>query len=612
MRKKFLFLILIISAAFFASLVYAQENETVPASIKEQVKCVFTNSNVEQKCYTGNNNSLGCSGLESCVADVAGISGNKLSWKSSCGGYSSTMMDGQNEYATFDCTTDRSVTIISPNGGEIISNGSSLTVSWKVSSGMLGKSYKNIVNLFSTTNGVKDYRVNKPICQFTRILDSNPNQCTDSEFWQVSGIISGNYIIEVLVMDDVNNQSVTDTSDAPFTITASSNQPKVCTACVGGTDTGETDVSGCTVYLCPTLVCSMPICEVGSNSYETGKIESNGCKNYACSSKTCSAPACKDGTKQYDTGKVDDNNCKVYECVGQTSAVISEKVKCWFKGSQAEQQCYAAVDDKSLTCFGKESCIMDVTRPEGEKITWKSSCGGYAYTTMDGTGGYDGRGEYAEFDCAKVTTTPEVKESKVEIIEMKYIAKDMVDNKYDSILFELNQLRNTIKEQQNEIKYLKSMANDLKNISDKMKSAINDFITYGVDTNTVKLGAGERAAVINSYKAAFAKLPETEAELTDAIKIANGRFPTVTSDKAETTAKEQFIKIYKRVPDLNNSKDNAAIKVMAYGLRQKAENRNLNSEKAGIKIFNAIYGHTPSTTEEWNTMQAITYSGASR
>ncbi|MBI2459299.1 MAG: hypothetical protein HYV53_01965 [Parcubacteria group bacterium] len=202
--------------------------------------------------------------------------------------------------------------------------------------------------------------------------------------------------------------------------------------------------------------------------------------------------------------------------------------------------------------------------------------------------------------------------STQQISDINEKSKLLSSDKFNQILVELKQLRNTIKEQQNEIKYLKSMVNDLKDVSDKMKSAINDFITYGVDANTVKLGAGERAAVINSYKSAFDKLPETEAELTDTIKIANGRFPSLISDKAEKQAKEQFVKIYKRVADINDDKDNAAIKVMAYGLRQKAENRNLNSERAGIKIFKAIYGHAPKTTEDWNTMQAITYSGAAR
>src|SRR3989339_529950 len=149
-------------------------------------------------------------------------------------------------------------------------------------------------------------------------------------------------------------------------------------------------------------------------------------------------------------------------------------------------------------------------------------------------------------------------------------------------------------------------------VTEAMQNSINQFITYGVDDNTKKLGEGERAAVMYSFKEAFGKLPEDETELADAIKIANGRWPSRFSEEAENKAKEQFKKIYLRFPDMNNSNDAAAVKVMAYGLRQKAENRNLNSERQGIKIFKDIFGKLPRTTDEWNTMQAITYSGATR
>lgn len=188
------------------------------------------------------------------------------------------------------------------------------------------------------------------------------------------------------------------------------------------------------------------------------------------------------------------------------------------------------------------------------------------------------------------------------------ISNDMLQ----PLMTELKQLRDQVREQAAELKYLKTFASEMRELTSNMQSAIKTFITYGVDENTKKLGEGERAAVINSYEAAFDKLPQTEAELTDAIRIANGRFPSITSDKAEQQAKEQFYKIYNRVADMNNANDAAAIKVMAYGLRQKAQNRNLSSEKAGIKIFKAIYGNNPKTTEEWNTMQAITYSGATK
>ena len=186
------------------------------------------------------------------------------------------------------------------------------------------------------------------------------------------------------------------------------------------------------------------------------------------------------------------------------------------------------------------------------------------------------------------------------------------DDRLDAILSELKLLRNTVLEQQAEIKYLHSLTKDLVIRSTQAEAAINNFITYGVDENTKKLGAGERAAVMHSYKSAFDKLPETEAELTDAIKIANGRWPSEESAKAETRAISEFKKIYRRDPNLKNPNDDAAVTVMAYGLRQRAENRNLKSEAQGIITFKWLYHRTPSSTEDWNIVQAITYSGAKR
>jgi len=202
------------------------------------------------------------------------------------------------------------------------------------------------------------------------------------------------------------------------------------------------------------------------------------------------------------------------------------------------------------------------------------------------------------------------KDEETEEIEDK--AGKLLNSEVTSILAELKQLRDLVKEQAAQITHLKKLTEGVKAIAQAAQDAIKNFIAYGVDDNTKKLGEGERAAVVYSYKAAYDKLPETEEELADAIKIANGRWPSMTSEEAEKQAKEIFEKIYKRIPDMENEKDNAAITVMAYGLRQKAENRNLESEKKGIETFKKIFGHTPSTTEDWNAMQAITYSGATR
>ncbi len=63
---------------------------------------------------------------------------------------------------------------------------------------------------------------------------------------------------------------------------------------------------------------------------------------------------------------------------------------------------------------------------------------------------------------------------------------------------------------------------------------------------------------------------------------------------------------------MNNSNNNAAATIMAYDPRQRVENKNLNSESAGLKIFKSIYNKMSKNTNEWNILQAITCSGVTR
>lgn len=242
----------------------------------------------------------------------------------------------------------------------------------------------------------------------------------------------------------------------------------------------------------------------------------------------------------------------------------------------------------------------------------------YAIDIVDQVTGAKGHteGTFTTGLFKKVETGEIGEEKKItgdqQIADIKEKADLLQNSQIDKILSELNELRNKVKEQESEIVFLKKVSGDLKQLSEQMQQAIGTFVTYGIDANTKNLGAGERAAVVNSFKAAYDKLPETDQELQDLFRIANGRFPSITNANAEKEAKVEFRKIYKRVANMKNPNDSAAVTVMAYGLRQAAENRNLKSESAGIAIFNKIYGHTPQTTEEWNIMQAITYSGASR
>lgn len=81
---------------------------TAIETLKEQVKCIFINSVSEQKCYT-TDGKFGCSGMGSCISDVASAKGTQLQWKSSCGGYAYTTIDGSNEYAEFKCLSAETI-----------------------------------------------------------------------------------------------------------------------------------------------------------------------------------------------------------------------------------------------------------------------------------------------------------------------------------------------------------------------------------------------------------------------------------------------------------------------------------------------------------------------
>jgi hypothetical protein len=148
-----------------------------------------------------------------------------------------------------------------------------------------------------------------------------------------------------------------------------------------------------------------------------------------------------------------------------------------------------------------------------------------------------------------------------------------------------------------------------KAISGQGKFSMANFIKYGTPT-TKKLGSGERAGVTKSYYNAFKKLPDSVAEWKDIIKIANGRYPSERSKDAEDFARTSFKKVYKRLPDIKNPKDSNALMVMAYGLRPAI--RNMNSERAAMKIFKAIYKKGAASPQEWDIVRTIAYSGTRR
>jgi hypothetical protein len=72
--------------------------------LKESVTCVFASGGAiptEQRCAS---NKGSCIGIGSCTVRVSGARGEKVSWNSSCGGHATTVIDGRDERAVFDCS----------------------------------------------------------------------------------------------------------------------------------------------------------------------------------------------------------------------------------------------------------------------------------------------------------------------------------------------------------------------------------------------------------------------------------------------------------------------------------------------------------------------------
>lgn len=170
-------------------------------------------------------------------------------------------------------------------------------------------------------------------------------------------------------------------------------------------------------------------------------------------------------------------------------------------------------------------------------------------------------------------------------------------------------VRNHVGESLSRVTLIDKLKIDLNSLPLKQQYALTNFITYG-SQSTAWLGWGERAGVLNSYRSAFGRWPETAGDWQDVIKIGNGRWPNARSSAAETKALKIFKNIYKRDANRANRNDDAAVTVIAYGLRPNK--RNFDSEKAAIKSFKAIYGYPPTGATDWDAVRAIAYSGAKR
>jgi hypothetical protein len=133
---------------------------------------------------------------------------------------------------------------------------------------------------------------------------------------------------------------------------------------------------------------------------------------------------------------------------------------------------------------------------------------------------------------------------------------------------------------------------------------IERFIRVGTPTS-LRLGEGERAGLVTSYKESFEHTPRSRADWEDVIRLANGLPPIKRNLKVENKANRLFAQIFKRSRLLNNEIDTRSFNILAYGMRPFV--RNLSKEKNAISVFINEYHKRPTTNQDWNIVRAIAY-----
>lgn len=210
--------------------------DATPATVSEQVKCVFAGTTTEQSCHTAASSesplAFGCSGVGTCTADVKGPKGTSLIWKSSCGGYAYSMLDGNDEYANFSCqdASQPSVSVISPNGGGTWSMGEQKRIQLRVSGAPAGSYLQVSLTDGPTPIDIKGYADPSGNISFNYTLPSSgchTDYCYDVKIgsYKISAVLYDKAPCNMRFPCTQEKFLTSDSSDASFTVIDSLYQP---------------------------------------------------------------------------------------------------------------------------------------------------------------------------------------------------------------------------------------------------------------------------------------------------------------------------------------------------------------------------------------------------
>ncbi len=143
-------------------------------------------------------------------------------------------------------------------------------------------------------------------------------------------------------------------------------------------------------------------------------------------------------------------------------------------------------------------------------------------------------------------------------------------------------------------------------LTDAQQMAIANFITYGASAETIKLGAGERRAVIRDY---FETVGRPDVIWNDIQRMSTGQKlinRNLAKEQSQVTlVLSKFKMMVGHNPNFKVLAEDIAWNTMMYRIRFP---RNLVLEQQGIVKFKKIFKHTPVTPLEWSIVRALGYA----
>lgn len=175
----------------------------------------------------------------------------------------------------------------------------------------------------------------------------------------------------------------------------------------------------------------------------------------------------------------------------------------------------------------------------------------------------------------------------------------------DTLLPALGVTRNEV----DEAKYFPLVASDANNFKvdllPEQKTAITNFITYGISWRTISLGMGERRALVRDY---FETVGRGEVNWEDMERLVRGQKVVARNlDKENaqvTTVLRVFKKIFGHDPVFSDNTEDLSWNTMMYRIRFS---RDLDKEKVGIIKFKQIFKYSPKSPLDWAAVRALGY-----